>query len=838
VDNLATIDLGPFISNEFGDRYLYPVNRDTFRRIGAHDRYKKQFGEGLFTEKTLHILVGTDSGLLLRHLNATTIPDASRYVFIELPHVIQRLKQDGLLEELQERITCVPIDQLKQTADLFEFQNYLYTEKILIWKSLAAVDSFLPDYAELYWLARDFIDAFAWQIKVQLGSHIFIARQLENLTENRVSAACLKNLFVGKTAVLLAGGPSLDDHLPWVKEHRDHLVVLAVSRIARRLKEVDLVPDIFFSVDPQPASFDVSKEMLFFGERTLFVNSFHVVPQLLSQWQGPTAFIGNRFPWQETSTETFLNAPGPTVTNAAFSTAMQMGFDQIILAGVDLCFSPEGYSHAKGSYERQAGPQFNQFDAQVETNQGIRTFTSRAMAEAITSLGQLAGAALQNGCRAINPTPLAAKIPHIEHMPLENIRFAPLTETAWDEIRRVLPEEDTTIRKNYFNALAAKLRLAEKNVIKIRKLAREGLRCNEGLFGRNGMQADYKYKIRMDKVEKALSRPPVAAYANLVREAGLRQFVKIARPDSSQEWTDEQIEETGRIYYQAYMDSAAQMLQFIASAIRRVELRMEEENPRADLTRLVDAWRLDGEAGRALLWLRRHHHGTGEDADAMDPRLADIRREFALSLTKNADYLVQGTRYNAEPQMARHRVRILFKNKDRTALSGILQGLAASPQKNNKPIFHLAAAYLAELKGDFAEAFEEYQNVLDSASEEVAEDALLRIASLSLALDNPPNALLALECLAGYSPVYLAQYADLAKMLGQTRTALDAYANYLEQFPDDSMVLLKVGQLYQQQGQHESAQTVFQHILNQDPANEAARKALEISANLLGLPCG
>ena len=193
-----------------------------------------------------------------------------------------------------------------------------------------------------------------------------------------------------------------------------------------------------------------------------------------------------------------------------------------------------------------------------------------------------------------------------------------------------------------------------------------------------------------------------------------------------------------------------------------------------------------------------------------------------------------GTKSNADPQMARHRVRILFKNRDATALSGILQGLAASPEEDNKPIYHLSAAYLAELEGDFAKAFDEYQNVLESPSDGVAEDALRRIASLSLELDDPKNALLALECLTGYSPSYLSQYADLAKILGQTKTALDAYADYLEQFPDDSMVLIKVGQLYQQQEQHEFALTVFQHLLDKDPKNEVARKYFEISASVLG----
>lgn len=833
MNNHAMLDLGTFITNDFGDRYLYPVNRDAFRTVGAYTRYKTYFADELFTSQTLHILVGTDSGLLLRYLKQVGVPDGSCYLFVELPSVVNSLKNEGLLDQLDERIACIPIEQIQTVVDRFQFQNYLYTEKFNVWKSFSAIDAFLPEYAELYWGTRNFIDVFAWKIRVQMGNQIFVARQLENLSDNRIPATCLKNLFPGKTAVLLAGGPSLDDLLPWIKANRDKLVVLAVSRIARRLKQVELVPDIIFSIDPHQASFDVSKEMLFFGDKTLFVNSYHVVPKLLSQWKGPTAFVGHRFPWQDNSTETFLDAPGPTVTNTAFATAVQMGFSQIILAGVDLCFSPEGYSHAMGTYERQAGPQYNHFDTQIETNKGVKTFTSRAMAEAIAPLGDMAASAMENGCKTINPTPLAARIPHVEHTPVENIRLEPLTIPAWEHIQRALPQETSQTRIKHYKEVLGKLHLAEKDVRKIGKLAKEGLKCNDGLFGRNGMQAHFKYKIRMDKVEKTLQRPPLAAYATLIKEVGLRQFLKIARPDTSGEWSDEQIEETGRVYYKAYIDSTALLLQLIQKAIARVELRIEEETPQADISNLINAWRNHDEPGRASIWQRRFLCDNGTFSEQQDPRFVDINAEFEISLTKNAEHRTKFTKNNADPQMARHRIRILFKNRDRAALAGLLQGLSVSQNEGDKPICHLAMGYLAELDGNHAVAFEEYQQVLETAPDNVIEDALRRIASLSLELGDPHNAFLALECLTGQSPVYLSQYADLARLLGQTKTALDAYADYLEKFPNDSVVLLKVGQLYEQQGQHEFAKTVFEHLLNQDPKNEEARNALGKSVESL-----
>jgi tetratricopeptide (TPR) repeat protein len=832
VENPAIRELGPFISNEFGDRYLYPVNRDTFKSTGAYLRFKKQFNEDLFQENTLHILVGTDSGLLLQYIRTVGIPPTSRYLFIELPHVLQRLQQEGLLDDMHERVLCISAEELNTAAEKFEFANYLYTERINIWKSFAVLDAFLQEYAELHWTTRDFIEIFAWRIKTQLGNQIFMKRQLENLGENRTTAACLKNLFPGKTAVLLAGGPSLDNHLEWIKQHRDKLVVLAVSRIARRLRQVGITPDIFFSVDPYKPSFDVSKEMLLFGDRTLFVNSFHVVPQLLSQWQGPSVFVGKRFPWPEESTENFLDAPGPTVTNTAFATAMQMGFRQIVLAGVDLCFSPEGYSHAQGTYERQAGPQFNRFDTQIETNQGSKAFTSRAMAEAITSLGNLAEIARQLDCKVINLTAQAAKIPHVEQLPAEKIEVAPLTESAWESIRKALPAEDRKTRTVYYRDVLAKLQVAEANIKKIKKLAIAGLKCNDGLFGRSGLQADFKYKIRMDRIEKKLCRPPLADYARIVKEVGLPHFLKIARPDNDREWSDAQVEESGRVYYQAYLDSAAQMLTLLEKAVERIELRLEEESLQADLSGLARSWQENEEPGRAIIWQQRHGNGTERQSQHQNAALQALQSAHESIFSKKPDYLVKGTKSSADPNMARHRIKILFKNKDLAALSGLLQGLAASTEECNIPAYHLAAGFAAELEDNPATALDAYQQVLETASGAFVEDALHRIASLSLSLGDPHNALLALECLAQSSPIFLAQYADLSKMLGQTKTALDAYASYLEHFPDDMVVLFKVGQIYQQEGQAEFARTVFQHILDQDPQNESARQALETSARI------
>lgn len=826
------IVFGPFICNEFGDRYLYPVNRDCFRRTGSHSLYKKHFGDGLFRENSLHILIGSDSGLLLNYLRKQGLPEGSRYVLVELPMVLNRLQREGLLDPLPERMACVAPDRMAEVAETFQFRNYLYTGKINIWKSLSAHDAFLPEYAELYWSTCDFVETIAWQIRAQLGTQEFIRRHLENLPDNRTPAICLKNLFPGKTAVLLAGGPSLDDILPWVQANRDKLVVLAISRIARRLKEVGLAPDIFFSVDPQIASFDISKEMLEFWDKSLFVNMYHVAPPLLSQWQGRSLFLGPRYPWQE-DLQKFMYAPGPTVSNTALGTAFQMGFSQIVLAGIDLCFSPEGLSHARGSYERQAGPQYAQFDTKVETNSGGQSFTYRAMAETIPFLAAQAAEATGSGCRIINPAPHAAKIPQVEFRHLDEIVIPPLDEPAMSTLLRTLPTEDSQNRLAYYREVREQLRQAEKAFCSIRKLGLEGLKCNDGLFGRNGMQADFRHKIRMDKVEKKLTAPALSPFARLAKTFGLPHFIKLARPDHDQEWSDAQVEEAGLIYYRAYRDSAEQLLALVREAQERIDLRLAEEKTEIDLEGLMEGWRHFAQPGRLLIW-QRQRNLQPEDLDpGRQARMEEMKQHFLDNLNRAETKHLEGLKQSANPDMARQRARIMFKNKDRASLQGMLAGLEAIVEADVVAIRHLTAGYLAELDGDQALALQEYQQVLENGRDRILEDALQRIASISLAERDHDNALLALHCLTGHSPAYLPQYADLAHLLGQTRTALDAYADYLERFPEDPVVLFKVGKIYEQLGHWESAATIFRHILQQDPDNTAARISLETASRQL-----
>ena len=817
--------LGPFLTNTFGDRYLYPINREAFNKVGTEILYRQRYSHSLSLEKTLHIIIGLDSGLLLDYVQAQTPPTGSHFLFVELPEVLARLKSEGLLDNQEDHISYISGPEFLDKLQTLEFREYFYLDQVQLWQSMGAEDAHLPAYLDLYWTARDQLEYLAWDIKSSLGTQAFIERQLENLAENRNSAQCLKGLFKGKTAVLLAGGPSLDETLPWVKAHRDQLVVLAVSRIARRLQEMEIIPDLIFSIDPHPVSFDVSKEMLLFGEQTLFVNLYHVVTPLLSNWQGRNVFLGPTFPWDTNLNNSATYSSGPTVTNVALAAAVDMGFSQVVLAGVDLCFSHTGHSHALGSNEAKAGPQFGKQDTRVETNGGWQAYTMNQMAQAISPLGIQAEAALERNCQFINPAAAAAKIPHILHQSLDTIDLKPLRQTPWQAVTQALPDDSGEARRSHYQNMLDELTRARTKLQQITKLCTLAIKYNDGLFGRQGMTQNFKYKGKLDRIEKELNRD-YKDFVPLIKKFGLREFIKLSTPTASETWSDEEIEGMGRQYYQTYCDSVARLLKLVDRARQRLEGRLQEEEQPADLAFLLNFWEKQQEPGRAEWWRLQHGEQITNNPTATQQQLEQMVKSFhGMIADRNTSHMAK-RQADADPQIARKRALLLFRKQDLDAMQGLLDGLACMNQDTARPIQQLVAGYVAELNNDPEQALSHYHKIVAEPLGSCTEEALRRILSISLGHSDSENALLALDCLASLSPVYIPQYADLLRVVGEPGQALDRYADYLEKIPDDPLVLMKVGKLYRELGMTEESLTVFRYLLEKEPQSRTYRQLI------------
>jgi len=820
--------LGPFVANEFGDRYIYEVNRSAFNKVGSDALYAQILGDRLFSEDTLHIIIGTDSGLLPNYVMKHDVPNGSRFLFVDLPAVLDRIEQTAPSAWSDQRINFTTHDEWKQTAEQLHLTDYIFINNVVLQQSVGAIDANIPEYHELYWALSEEVTKLTWETQASLGTQTFMIRQLENLAENHHSSSCLKNAFQGKTAVLLGGGPSLDEIIPWLKTNKDRVVILAVSRICRRLLECDLIPHMVFSVDPQPISFDISKELFHFWRNTVFVNAHHVSPPLLAQWRGKSLFSGPRFPWKTPLNIDTLPSVGPTVTNTALASAIEMGFSQVLLAGVDLCHNKEGFTHAKGSDEHTVGPQLGEMGMRVETNGGWIAETSPDFATAIRIITLQAKQALEKGCKVINTAPGAAKVPNISYARPDEISIDPLQERPEKAIARVLPSDRRSERIDHYRNMLDELARASITLRKIRKLAKEGLRCADRLTATRTKKADTGHYRRMNKIEKTLNRA-YKDFVPLVKQFGIRNFLRVIRPGEE----DTYIQDSDRVsrlrtYYQAYMHSAKSVLKLMENAEQRLHARLEEEKDEPDLDLLIQQWKGDHQPGRYLAWKERNLEAEKKATLSHGKTLKGLKSDFENIMDEKETAHMRLMREKITLAGVRSKASTLFQREDIDELERLADGLALNTDPKAEGLLYFIHGYLAELHEDMEQALEEYNKLLSVESDAaLLEDTLRRIAVICIDNRDTENAVAALECLTQLSPTHAPQYADILRLTGDSEAAAGVYSDYLEKAPDDLATMLKLGNLYKDMHADDAARMAFNYVLERDPDNGAAKAMLQ-----------
>jgi hypothetical protein len=811
-------EFGTLKTNSFNETYLYSLNRGTFDKLSAESQFAAKFKNKLFHPHTLTILIGTDSGLLPKYLIQHGLPNGSRYIFIEPANILAQLDRHQLLPDPDPAIAYISPEEWEKTAQQFKIQDYFYINSVQSVNAFCAEDDYLNNYAELSWHITETLAQQHWNYSMSLGNETFTTRQIANIADNSLPAKLLKNAFAGKTVAILAGGPSLDEALPWIQQNRAQLVIFAVSRISRQLKNINLEPDFIFSVDPTELSFDISKEMLTFSDKPIFIYSYHTIPLLVNQWQGTRFYLGPRVPWKSKLNVDNLDSTGPTVTNTALNIAHHFGFKRIILSGVDLCFTKEGYTHAKGSDEHKVGPRFNLTSLQVETNGGYMAPTSCDFAAAINTLSLQAKLISNTGTEIINLSANAARVPNIIYQPLTEVQLAEpaipvktIVDGCLAQQAKVADHQNTIteLKRAYFQINA------------IKQLSENALQINQSMYSALGTINNYKDKRELDKIEKKLNREH-RHYSKLVKRFGIRQFIKITQPFTDEEWSADEAQKIGAVYYQAYKNGAAGISKLLDSAIDRMQARLEENQSQPDFSLLFKQWQTDRSFGRAKLWLHKHP-AVNLSAEQLD-QFNDFDRQFTEVLNNQNTVHLKRAQSHSNFSQLKKRAALLLKNQKTEALQDLLSGLLKHPEQQ------LAAAYIALINGYLAElennsdaAMQAYQAVIDIEDSPLLEDALLRIAAISINQDDIDNAFLAFECLAQISPMYLPFYAEINRLRGEPLAAIDSYNEYLAQFPDDHLAALKLANLYMEIKSYQAAELMVDYLLNKDRHNTGAQ---------------
>jgi len=809
------------LSNQYGEQYLFSINGDLFSKNSASMTYQSIFNENLWNEETYHIIAGTDSGLLIEYIVNHGIPDNSCYLFIELPEYIEMIRPQ-LDEQWQDKLKFCTPQEWAVDFDKNYSAAYFYNDNVLLHYSAAVCLGRNERYHRMR-LSVDYVfKNKQYENNVAFGNRDFINAQLLNVVHNNNSSQLLSGAFEGKTCVILGGGPSLDTHLEWVSNNKENLIIIAVSRISKKLQGYGLVPHIVCAIDPQQISFDVSKEMYNYPKEVLLLNGYHVIPKLVSQWGGKSVYYGDRLPW-----ESELNAKkhfheGPTVVNAALIAAVDMGFKQILLTGTDLAYGNDGKTHATGSFEASREIEISRDSQWLETYSGDMAETIVPLILTGKYLSKHAKYAEENGSCVYNLSPNALKIDHIQYREAESFELEKLDEITATAIDRLVPENTLETTKIAVTALTKEFVSVKKDLAQIKALANEAIVATHKAFSSSSSEKQKANNcLKIDKVERKLTKK--YAYLNtILKTLAFKGFAKILMGGAAKDLDEQALSARNITYYRSYELAVKLMSDLLEPASQRLALLSHSCTNKPDIAKLCDYWIENQESGCGTIY-KSQQEINGIVFNEDDTLLFSVIVEKQKAYQKGIDHAYSQITFTLDGVAIK--IRQQFRNKDAMGLGKIIEFLQASGKEEQSVKDHVALAvgYLNILKESFDVA---YESLLSVSSSFISTEDAEQLVYLMVRLEKFEEAEERLAILCDSSTRLKRTYGQVLAQNGKNEQAIEAYSSFLETFNTQSSAWCELAQLFITCGVIESAKMAYEFVLSIEPNHEIAKRSI------------
>ncbi|MCH7935627.1 MAG: DUF115 domain-containing protein [Proteobacteria bacterium] len=195
---------------------------------------------------------------------------------------------------------------------------------------------------------------------------------------------------------VIATGPSLDEAMPFLKENADKAVIVSSGSAIRSLVVNGIMPD--FQVETEnisvfPVIVQAAEECDI--SSICLITASTVDQSIIPYFENSVYFFRaglSTYPLFCESEQNSLQSPDPTVVNASLSFAIEAGFKDIYLFGVDMGGRESGSHHSKDSYHYTDGAIVVEsdltFDIPVEGNFGGKFVTSKGLYAARYGLSQ------------------------------------------------------------------------------------------------------------------------------------------------------------------------------------------------------------------------------------------------------------------------------------------------------------------------------------------------------------------------------------------------------------------------------------------------------------------
>ncbi len=542
------------VSNQYGDVYINVINDTHFKTLSAREIITAILISKLNKEATFYIIIGTDSGLFPKFLSTLPHQEKNKFLFIELDEILPVIS-DQISNIESDNIIITTFDAWLSAAINFGIEPYTYNDNVKLFASLAASEGHIENYTELFKDLEQSISSLSFEFNIRTYRSSFQREALLNLPDNMNAAEILRNTGSG-FALVMGAGPTLYEHFDWIKSNRNNLTLFAVSRISKILLEQGIQPDVIVSVDPQDINYTQGIEAIKF-ENSILVHSSHVSNRLLSQFNGKKFYLGDRLFWTSEFNIKNFQAHGPTVSHTAIATAMQMGFTDILLAGVDFCFTKDGESHVSGTQTNKTS------SFEVETYSGEVRKTIQDFLLSIRSLEALGKIFAGN---IFNLSKQAARCEHVSYLSHPEIVY-----TSFD---RPMLDSHTNL-----NILKDHLQKSEKELIKAEikfkgliTLLQKALKLNNQWLNANDKQ---KIRLQLDIIEKKINSKKYKPYINACRMGSGRKFYSLLN-QTREKKSDEHEHSWLEKYYNSQYESLLKIRDFLSNAKENLIIRKRE----------------------------------------------------------------------------------------------------------------------------------------------------------------------------------------------------------------------------------------------------------------------
>ena len=196
---------------------------------------------------------------------------------------------------------------------------------------------------------------------------------------------------------IVASGPSLDADIAFITTHADRAIIVSLATSLRPLLKAGIRPDYHVELentDVTPKVRQLADEFDLSGIR--LVASTSVETEALTYFSGAVLYARyalSSYPIFSGGTEETLRLPGPTAGNAALCFALESGFRNIYLFGLDFGTVDPNKHHSDASYYYTEGADAyaDTYDIPIDGNFRETVYTSRAFLSALKNATDLVG---------------------------------------------------------------------------------------------------------------------------------------------------------------------------------------------------------------------------------------------------------------------------------------------------------------------------------------------------------------------------------------------------------------------------------------------------------------